>query len=879
MKKLATVLIFGIFAGTVLLQSIPVSALGPSVLDPTDVSGFAQPVYLSSADSGSVVTGDIGGTSQRVGIYFTTKPAANYTITIQQGDLCKYHSDRNPTAPDSTIIDYAWSRGDDPVDGRVVTKYSFADYTTGAIIKTVNGVVQSSGSGCDVALVVAPSWLKYDNNLGKWGGYVQVDGQTRVSIGQAAGSSGYVNSFRIVAPAGATMSFEGGKYFAIDAGGKMVDYGNLVFPFAVDCTGLPAGKVIPRTLILKDPDNGTANVQPSLFWFTIHNDTTGADLKYASGSGAANVVSAVNSNITAPAAGATKFYPKSVNGGTAAAAINMVTGQRYRWIMWNVYDNNTIQFQLPYDSIYYQNSCKHADITTSAKVTNTANAPIATANAGDTIKFTNQATTANLNGVLAADSFNWSITGTNAVGSTSALISPAGGKIPVGSSDSTYIIPPGTPNGTIICRTTNVSLGNVPYPSLGPSASACVTVNGPPAVPGNYDVFTSAPSHEKGSGSKDVTFSLSVSASACVGNATIVWYGSDGTTNTPDITSTVPCGTAQTYSDPAALITVPAATLDAVVGNSYGTFRGYIKTVNGAASPKVGSPQSIIVYTVPFARFFGQDVRVCNTVANSRFLWDDRGGANPAQKGSFTGLAAIFTDAVSNYDGLHTNTSASRDTLDAIWNPQPSCGPPTIGMPTAVTAGAINLNAGNTKRYYTPAGASIGGGLSGQVTINSSGDVIITSDITSSLSGGAFDPTTSPVLLVQAPNIYIANNVKRVDAVLLATGDVYTCATVAGAPIPSASLELAPGSGGCQLGLEINGAVSAGGRIHFSRASGTRYLSNSLLTPPAIGSLSTSDTDPAEVINFPTYLNFMTFNTKVKSSSGYDTYTILPPRL
>ena len=130
------------------------------------------------------------------------------------------------------------------------------------------------------------------------------------TIGQASGKSGYINSFRFVAPAGTTLSFEGGKYFAMDVGGKMVDYGNLVLPFAPDCTALPLGTVRSKQLILKDPDNGTADVQPKGFWFTIQNVTTGADLKYQAGSSAANTVSAVNKNIVAPSNGDTKFYPK-----------------------------------------------------------------------------------------------------------------------------------------------------------------------------------------------------------------------------------------------------------------------------------------------------------------------------------------------------------------------------------------------------------------------------------------------------------------------------------------------------------------------------------------------------------------------------------------
>lgn len=881
MKNLKIVFLLTVFVAVLVAQSVPSSALGPSIIDPTDESGFTQPVYMASADSGSVVTDDIGaGVPQKIGIYFNVKPAANYTVTIQQGDLCKYHSDRNPPAASSLIIDYAWDRGDDPVDGRVVTKYSFADFYSGAIIKTVNGVVQSTGTACDVALVLAPSWLKLDPNTGKWAGYIQIDGQTKGSIGQAAGSSGYVNAFRLVAPAGATLSFEGNKYFAMDVGGKMVDYGNIVLPFAPDCTALPIGTVRSKSLLLKDPDNGKPLVQPNDFWFTIRNVTTGADLKYQSGSAAANTVHFANAYMQPPSNGDTKFYPKSVSGQRARVDVNFVSGQRYQWIMWNVYDNNTIQFTLPYDSIYYQTACKNAVITPTAKVTNLAGTPIVTANAGTTIRFTNDVNTTNLSNVGAADTFNWSIGGITTINATPALIAPqalAGGKIPAASAVYDYPIPAATPNGTVICRRTTVGFGNVTYPKLGPTAQACVTVNGPPPVPGTYDVVTSAPSHEKGSGNKDVTFSLNVTGSACVGNATIVWYGSDGLTNTPDITSTVPCGTAQTYSDPAAKITVPAGTLDGVNGYSYGTYRGYIKTVNGAASPKTGSPQSISIYTVPFTRFFGQDVLVCGDGNVNRFMFDT---AN-ALKGSYGEYATIFganNNPLTKYNGLNSAlVNGFPDKLRTTWNTV--CGAfddaqlSQIGV-TPVTASSVTIN-GTTEGTYTNGGdiSVTGNGNNNPkktLIYTTGGDVTISgAKVGVSQSGPLLD--NGGVLLIRANNIYIDKNVTELNAVLIAD-NIYTCAN-GKTPVAAATRDSE-----CANPLRINGAIYASGSLNLMRTSGTRLLANTVAPQDKQGGAGDLQY-PSEVISFPDYLNFVNMPLFDQGKQSFDAYFNVPPRL
>jgi hypothetical protein len=507
---------------------------------------------------------------------------------------------------------------------------------------------------------------------------------------------------------------------------------------------------------------------------------------------------------------------------------------------------------------------------------------------GTTLKYVNSIKTSNTANT-GTDSYDWVLTstGTKALPAAALVESPSP---PTNvqldpnrtSSSSTYNNFTPAVAGTY-CRRITVS-GYPGYAVLvgGAYAQACAIVGSPPAASnGVYTVTAVGNTHEKGdTNNKKVTYTLNTdTTSGCTGADTIVWGGTDAVDQTTKINDCSKAITAagNLISGPSSIdVTVTASSLDAKVGvGEYGSYKGTV------TSPTVytGEPTSITVFEVPFARIFGQDVRVCGASDANRFMWDSRGG-QLAQKGSFASLAVLFTsDALvaNDFNGLHSSTLTKRDSLRSIWGAQ-SCTPATIDMPTSALTTAVDLGLDTNKRFYKPtAEISIGGNLTGQVTIDSDTtyDVHITSDIISAIPTSSINATTDPVLLIRARNIYIDKGVTRVDAILVASGDIHTC-TSPGTNVPVAVALL---HSDCNKPLIINGSLNAGTKVHFERAKGTRYLSNSSLTTPGFGAPAADNTNPAETVNFPTYLNFMPLNTKDLSKQGYDSYSVLPPRL
>ncbi len=285
------------------------------------------------------------------------------------------------------------------------------------------------------------------------------------------------------------------------------------------------------------------------------------------------------------------------------------------------------------------------------------------------------------------------------------------------------------------------------------------------------------------------------------------------------------------------------------------------------------APIKLTVYEVPFARFFGHDVQVCTAATNNRFMWDNRATNPDKQKGSFAGLASIFGTPVGTlFEGLHTSTpSFVRDSLDSAWAGQ-SCGSLDTGAPLAATSGSITLSVG--KHYYTGTNISVpGGSLVGQVTIDATGNVTITGNITSTYGGGAINANTPTLLIKAKGSIFIDKGVTRIDGVLMAGQNIHTCTN--GSTVMATSW-LYPN---CRNPLIINGAVSAGGKVSFERSDGTRFMAGITNTVPATTPAPGDNSSPAETFNFPAYLNFMPLNLLDVSKQGYDSYTVLPPRL
>jgi hypothetical protein len=307
---------------------------------------------------------------------------------------------------------------------------------------------------------------------------------------------------------------------------------------------------------------------------------------------------------------------------------------------------------------------------------------------------------------------------------------------------------------------------------------------------------------------------------------------------------------------------------NAVSGSSYAR-----QTRIGAKGPSV---ISFYVYSAPFTRFYGNDVRVCGDADTNRFVFDNRADNNDARtRGSWGAFASIFgtnnpTD-LTNWQSMNGLRSSRINVnfpiaLSTNWDTGLNCGPPAIngtGNNAISNITDATVIEPDEQTYFRVE--------SGDITITRT-QLITDSVIT------PFDPTTHPVVVIHAVagNINIAPTVTRIDAVLIASGVINTCNTA-----DRTQWQNNPPNG-CNNPLVINGALMAD-TINFQRTWGSRFLA-----PPASTYTTSTKLNPgdlqngqtAEVVNFPWYLHFITLpGLPNEAETRFDAYYSLPPRL
>ena len=166
--------------------------------------------------------------------------------------------------------------------------------------------------------------------------------------------------------------------------GKYYDYD---LPFAPACNVRPiAGR--PVAIVLYDPDNPSGNdrtgSQPAPYTTVLMDDTTGTAVSYTT--------SIVDGSPSDPTAGQSRPPVASDNKATETLSFDFVAGHKYTLHINNVYVNNVLQFQLPFDSIYHAVTCAAPTYQNALTLSAPANA-----NANDEIIL--QANARNLNGV------------------------------------------------------------------------------------------------------------------------------------------------------------------------------------------------------------------------------------------------------------------------------------------------------------------------------------------------------------------------------------------------------------------------------------------------------------------------------------------------
>lgn len=485
---------------------------------------------------------------------------------------------------------------------------------------------------------------------------------------------------------------------------------------------------------------------------------------------------------------------------------------------------------------------------------------------------------------------------------------PAGGRHNITESH-TFTAKPGAKYNWVL---TNVYYGNVtqvavPFNGIY-SVIDCQIPDPPLPTAATYSPTTSSINYEKGTGGNvTITFSVKLSgnppcrASGASPIDTITWRGYDGATpiGPPRTINVANCSTTLTNDSvlDSYSISVPSSTLDGlVVGTKPYQTTITIPIATSANSTVANNPSNggITVYEVPYTRFYGNDIYATQASGDGIFFNTNTnpgklGGGSAVQYASLAYSSAThneistaaFRSAITPPNGvnsLNARWSNSAPDISTYSNYLPD--PTDTSLPNNDLS-QISLPSADKGAYYAITGnATISGSLPGvskKITIKATGDIVINSDLVTQNPLSPFDNKTTPVVLLIANNIYINSNVQRVDAILIATNKIYTCASGSSEASPRSSWHTI-----CNKRLVINGAVGAK-EIRFARSIGTRLLGetneDSTVNGNKLNSSAGALNQAAEVINFPAYLYFATPYLKDTSSSGYQSLFNAAPLL
>ena len=522
-----------------------------------------------------------------------------------------------------------------------------------------------------------------------------------------------------------------------------------------------------------------------------------------------------------------------------------------------------------------------------ASIAATTSVSLLKAYPGDSVTFTSTAADSNTLPDDGTDTYSYSVTPSTSASSGDTTFGACGTSVNVSSplipeaeathtQSCTITIPTTSTASTTYCITTTISYQPTYASVTGSPAKACVVVLQKPTVvvTGVVNGVSPAPAeHEIGS-AFDVTMRVAISCNDFIGTI------SYSITSLPSIYSsysTYDC----TATSPAVSnkpITISADTLNANDPNPY-VFTAAITVAAGVPAPLPSSTATLRNYTVPYARFYGNDI-----ASGSGAIYFNNHDNQPltTSAGSAAQYAAIAKTTILVATAAFSSAPASPIGLSALTSAQVSI------ASTNNTSGAAWENNWSTSGYY--------GDINGTTTINGKNsiaskitivgnDIYITGNITIDKSklpsaSNLFDNASIPVItLIAKNNIYIYPSVTQIDALLQAGKDIYTCST---GPTETRS-------GSCKNTLLVNGEVGAGNDIHFDRVCGTRlsafstedsttagtYMTN--VNPSCSGSYKSRVA--AEVINFPSYLYFASPYISGATQTQYQSIYSAPPLL
>ncbi|HSX28532.1 MAG TPA: hypothetical protein VLF60_03750 [Candidatus Saccharimonadales bacterium] len=437
-------------------------------------------------------------------------PSATGAITIDDYDIC-YNDTQKGTA--TNTYDQKFTLGSSST--AAVTFQLTNSSGGGAINKTGTW---NGNTGCwDNTLTFNVSGSTKDANTGMYPYTLTVS---------ALANGSFIDTFRVKAPTGGYIStnaavdaasFGMQQSFPIPAGNNPLstnpadpykDYSIWGLPFGPDCSVTTS--TVSNYVELYDDDNDGTNldVQPQPFWVKLlEYDRSGNFLRYVY----PDSVTWNSANHTSPTTNSSGGWQMVSSGGKRYEYVYTTASKKrirlyytfnrddvYKFNLYEVYYDNTLQTALPYDGIYYYQACQK----TSQMKAGMSASP-ATISPGGTTTFTPSITTSQYQGTFSA---TCTIVQNvyNPDGSQSSTSNPACTKngntnIPISANGTVtldtnnYSAPTATSPGSKVCETITITSPSAPTyfaSAADQTATYCVKIVGHPYfVVGGNDVW------------------------------------------------------------------------------------------------------------------------------------------------------------------------------------------------------------------------------------------------------------------------------------------------------------------------------------------------------------------------------------------------------
>jgi hypothetical protein len=321
-KQLMTIVVGGIFIVATISNNVSaISATGPDPADSAPDASFtvANSTYIPNADS------------IFANVYFSTNTGTK-TVRIVNPDLC------HPALASSDDRDYVGY-----ANGSAAVNYYLQEISGSASnVDSGIGYVRTGASACTGSfdMNIAGSQLVLDANSGKYKARVYA----KVNGGKDIAATFKVNIPALANNAG-VVGMVAGQTTNVDIDGRKTSYANINLKFAPPCTW--TDKDVTATWYDDDNNPPQAGIQPAefLIWVVETDKTTGASSKIQ-----------LTSSKLVENGSTNTFYPRAGQG-TGTFTFRAKDNKKYDWVWSRIYDNNALQFSLPFDSINYTTVC------------------------------------------------------------------------------------------------------------------------------------------------------------------------------------------------------------------------------------------------------------------------------------------------------------------------------------------------------------------------------------------------------------------------------------------------------------------------------------------------------------------------------------------